>query len=186
MIDIRSPALDSVALVFNSVGRGVIRGLSLAAVGGVLLWTRRRRALIAFALVEAVAPALSTILKVAVDRPRPPGARLHSAGASFPSGHTVYAAATCAALVVLFVGLGPRRRLGWAVAVLLTLVMAWSRTYLQVHWLSDVAVGAALGAGVAFGVFGSVRSARQEPARGDLTAPVDRQAHVLTVPRQDR
>jgi undecaprenyl-diphosphatase len=186
MTDIRSPGLDSLALVFNSLGRGVLRALSLVAVGGVLAWGRRWRALVAFAVVEAIAPALSTILKVAVDRPRPPEARLHSAGASFTSGHAVYAAATSAALVVLFLELGPRRRIGWILAALCTATMAWSRTYLQVHWLSDVVVGAALGAGVAFGVFACVSSARHEPARGDVAAPVDRQPHVLAVPGQHR
>ncbi len=35
--------------------------------------------------------------------------------------------------------------------------MAWSRTYLQVHWLSDVTAGAMLGVGVALLVFGAVQ-----------------------------
>jgi membrane-associated phospholipid phosphatase len=35
--------------------------------------------------------------------------------------------------------------------------MAWSRTYLQVHWLSDVAGGSMLGIGVALVVFAEVQ-----------------------------
>jgi undecaprenyl-diphosphatase len=184
MSDLRGPALDGIALFFNSLGRGLLRALSLVAVGAVLMWCRRWRALVAFALVESVAPALSSLLKAAVDRPRPPGARLHSAGASFPSGHTVYAAATCIALVVLFVRIGPWRRTGWVAAAVVTATMAWSRTYLQVHWLSDTVAGATLGAAVALGVFGLASSARDEPARGDLPARVDRESHVVAVPRQ--
>jgi membrane-associated phospholipid phosphatase len=35
--------------------------------------------------------------------------------------------------------------------------MAWSRTYLQVHWLLDVLGGALLGAGVALAVFAALQ-----------------------------
>jgi undecaprenyl-diphosphatase len=35
--------------------------------------------------------------------------------------------------------------------------MAWSRTYLQVHWLSDVVAGSALGIGVALVVFATAQ-----------------------------
>lgn len=184
MTDLRSPTLDDIALVFNAIGHGIVRALTLIAVGAVLLWLRRWHALVAFAVVEAAAPALSTLLKFAVDRPRPPLARISPSGASFPSGHAVYAAATCVALVVLFTRPGLRRRLWWLAAAAVTAAMAWSRTYLQVHWLSDVVAGAMLGAGVAFVVFGSVRSARHEPVRRDLAPLVDGDPRVLTVPRQ--
>jgi len=184
MTDLRSRALDDIALVFNSIGHGIVRALTIVAVGLLLLWLRRWRGLLAFAVVEAAAPALSTVLKIAVDRPRPPLARIVPAGSSFPSGHTVYAAATCVALVVLFVRPGPRRRPWWLAAVAVTVAMAWSRTYLQVHWLSDVVAGAMLGAGVAFVVFTGARSPRHEPVRRDLAPRVDRDAHVHTVPRQ--
>jgi undecaprenyl-diphosphatase len=74
-------------------------------------------------------------------------------GASFPSGHTAFAAATCAVLVLL---LAPRRRAWWVLAATATVAMAWSRTYLQVHWLLDVLGGALLGLGVAFSVFAAL------------------------------
>jgi undecaprenyl-diphosphatase len=35
--------------------------------------------------------------------------------------------------------------------------MAWSRTYLQVHWLTDAAAGAILGLGVALAVFAAAQ-----------------------------
>jgi undecaprenyl-diphosphatase len=35
--------------------------------------------------------------------------------------------------------------------------MAWSRTYLQVHWLVDVLAGSLLGAGVALFVFAAIQ-----------------------------
>jgi membrane-associated phospholipid phosphatase len=75
-------------------------------------------------------------------------------GSSFPSGHAAYAGATCVALVLLFAAPGTGRRLWWALATLGIAAMAWSRTYLQVHWLLDVIAGSLLGVGVALLVFG--------------------------------
>ncbi|MGA7387306.1 MAG: phosphatase PAP2 family protein, partial [Pseudolabrys sp.] len=48
---------------------------------------------------------------------------------------------------------GTRRRWWWALAGLGVVGMAWSRTYLQVHWLTDVIAGALLGSGVSLLVF---------------------------------
>ena len=153
MQDSQSPVLKDLALVFNALGRGLARGLSLVAIGIVLIVARRWLALVAFAVTEALTPLLSTMLKVLVDRPRPPGALIHPSGASFPSGHAAYAGATGVALVLLFTAPGPRRALWWLLAAFGIAGMAWSRTYLQVHWLSDVVAGALLGIAVALLVF---------------------------------
>jgi undecaprenyl-diphosphatase len=60
------------------------------------------------------------------------------------------------ALVVLFT-LPGRRRWWWSVAALGVVGMAWSRTYLQVHWLSDVVGGSLLGIGISLTVFASLQ-----------------------------
>ena len=70
-------------------------------------------------------------------------------GSSYPSGHAAYAGATAVILVLLFTKPGRHRRAWWIVAAVATAGMAWSRTYLQVHWLSDALAGATLGVGVA-------------------------------------
>jgi undecaprenyl-diphosphatase len=156
MSDISSAALHHLALVFNYLGRGLGRALSLAAIGLVLLAARRWRALLAFAAVEALTPLAGNLLKHLVDRPRPPNATLHANGSSFPSGHAAYAGATTVALVLLFSAPG-RRLVWWLLAALVTAGMAWSRTYLQVHWLSDAVAGALLGVGVAFACFAAAQ-----------------------------
>ena len=157
MQDIPTPALERVALVFNWLGRGLGRTLSLAVIGVVLLVARRWLALLAFAATEALTPLLSTLLKAHVDRPRPPGGLIHPSGASFPSGHAAYAGATCVALVLLFTLPGPRRRLWWTIAAVGIVGMAWSRTYLQVHWLTDVTAGSLLGIGVTLVTFAATQ-----------------------------
>jgi undecaprenyl-diphosphatase len=88
---------------------------------------------------------------------------VHPSGASFPSGHATYAGATCIALVLLFTRPGAQRRIWWALAGLGIAVMAWSRTYLQVHWLSDAVAGSLLGIGVALAVFAAVQLVASRP-----------------------
>jgi membrane-associated phospholipid phosphatase len=153
MRDIQTGFLHHLALVLNYLGRGLGRILSLVAIALVLVLRRRWIALLALALSESLTPLAVNLLKLVVDRPRPPGELLHVGGSSFPSGHAAYAGATAVALVLLFTRPGGRRAAWWALAALAVAGMAWSRTYLQVHWLSDVLAGAVLGVGVALAIF---------------------------------
>jgi undecaprenyl-diphosphatase len=116
---------------------------------------RRWSALLAYAVAEALTPLVTAAVKALVDRPRPPDGLVHPSGAAFPSGHASFAGATCVAAVLLFTKLGRRQRLWWALAAAGIVGMAWSRTYLQVHWLLDVLAGSLLGAGIALLVFAS-------------------------------
>jgi undecaprenyl-diphosphatase len=156
MHHIQTSLLTDLALVFNWLGRPLGRAIALTLVGLLLLRRRRWLALVAFAVAESLAMLLSALLKLLVDRPRPPNGLLHSVhplGTSFPSGHSTYAGATCVALVLVFTTPGIRRRRWSALAGLGVVGMAWSRTYLQVHWLTDVIAGALLGIGVSLLVF---------------------------------
>jgi undecaprenyl-diphosphatase len=176
MSDIQGAALHHLALVFNWLGRGLGRALTLAAIGVALALTRRWWALIAFAAAEALTPIATNLLKHLVDRPRPLDAMLHATGSSFPSGHASYAGATAVALVLLFTLPGSRRLLlWWSLAALAIVGMAWSRSYLQVHWLSDAVAGALLGIGITLACFASVQTIGSRPhARMRSTSPGNR------------
>jgi undecaprenyl-diphosphatase len=157
MRDIETPALKHLALLFNAVGLVIGRVVLVAIVVLVLLAARRWLSLVAFAVAEGLTPLLSASLKALVGRPRPPDGLIHVPGAGFPSGHAAYAGVTVVALVLVFTAPGPARRLWWAVVGLGVVGMAWSRTYLQVHWLSDVVAGSLLGIGVSSVVFGAAQ-----------------------------
>ena len=157
MQDSETSLLTHVALVCDALGHGVWRTVTILGIGIVLLIARRWAALIAFALIESLTPLLVNLIKVAVDRERPTARMLEAHGTSFPSGHAAYAGATAVALVLLFSRPGPRRRWWLIAAAVAIALMVWSRTYLQVHWLSDAVAGATLGVAVALLCVGCVQ-----------------------------
>jgi len=91
---------------------------------------------------------LTTTIKELADRVRPalnPVAA--TLGPSFPSGHSSWSAAFFAAAALLLArGRGRRGRIVLAgLAVGIAVTIAATRVLLDVHWLSDVVAGLALG-----------------------------------------
>ena len=148
MIAMRRPALTFVAEhILDPLGRFPLSWL-IVVLAGLVLWRDGRRRAIAVLLVGELASwATNTLLKTVVDRPRPPGGLVEASRSSFPSGHSAFAAVTA----VLFVGLlvpSGRRAGPAAIAAAIAVAMAWSRTYLLAHWLTDAIAGLCVGAGV--------------------------------------
>ena len=147
MVDVRTDWLTDVAGVLSVLGGPfVMVPLRLVVTAGLAL---HRRWLQLGAWLGAIVTSELCIgpLKALIDRPRPTGALRETASAAFPSGHAIAASVTALGLVVV---LHPpvRARTRWtAVAAAFAAVMALSRTYLAVHWLSDVVGGLCLGVG---------------------------------------
>jgi membrane-associated phospholipid phosphatase len=151
MDDIRNVVLSGVARALNVIGGGSVTIPVRAVVSLWLAFRRRWRALGAWVLTWVAAEVLLTVAKAYFHRDRPPDPLVAVTGYSFPSGHAVAAAATAVALVLVLLPSGPRRRKWETIAVLFAFVMAFSRMYLNAHWLSDVVAGVVLGVGVALG-----------------------------------
>lgn len=144
MLSIRTPPLTAIALVLNPLGMTYVTLPVRIAVAGFLVARRRWWAAAAFVIAMVTSQTLSDVLKSAYGRARPPGSLVATIGASFPSGHAVAASVTCIAAVIVLVPAG--RRIGWGIAAIaFSLLMAWSRTYLAAHWLSDTIAGLLLG-----------------------------------------
>ena len=125
-------------------GSSVVVLLILAALLLPLLARLRREALFLF-LVPAGAGALNVLLKGVFQRPRPDlfPHLVAVDSSSFPSGHTMSAAALAAALIVL----AWRTPWRWPVVAAGTIYavgVGLSRVYLGVHFPSDVIAGWAL------------------------------------------
>ncbi len=145
--------LTAVLRVVTWLGSGVVL-VPVLVVACVLfrrLW-RSWRPAVDIVVVYGWAVLLYSVMKDALQRPRPPVAgRLTAAdGWSFPSGHSTQAATAWGILAVLAWIDRPVRRqvaIGIAAAAVILLVAA-SRWYLGVHWLSDVLAGMTLGIAV--------------------------------------
>lgn len=131
-------------------GTGVLTLLTLAVIG-FLLVAKAPRAALVVALAIGSGILLSTLLKSGFDRPRPElvphGSIVYTA--SFPSGHSMMSATVYLTLAALVSRIVRRRRLRVylvTTAVVLTLLVGFSRIYLGVHWPTDVLAGWTVGA----------------------------------------
>lgn len=102
--------------------------------------------LVAAMLAQSVAVNL---LKAVVGSPRPPqeyfGVFYHNF--SYPSGHTC-TAVTMTIMLAWIIGCKLKQREGWPIAAVyavLALATAYSRMYLDVHWITDIMGGLTLG-----------------------------------------
>jgi undecaprenyl-diphosphatase len=147
--DARSSGMTAIVKRISFLG-STVAVLTLGGLLAAVSW-RRCRAVATVVLIATLSrPLLEFTLKAVVDRDRPHLDRLvNGTGPSFPSGH-VMAAAALWGLAPLVVTLYTRnRRIWWATTItsaLLILAIGASRTYLGVHWLSDVVAGFIVGA----------------------------------------
>ena len=141
----RAPALERPMRDLSLMGSAV--GLvPLSALGLLWLWPRDRRLALFTPLATSGAVIVEAVSKWLVARPRP---NLMAYG--FPSGHTLVSVACFGALIYVLCRATPRRlwRAAGALGATVAVVgIAYSRLYLDAHWLTDV-VGGFL-AGVAY------------------------------------
>lgn len=135
----------------TQLGSTVVVIAALLITAGVDYFRRRSREVFAFVVAIGIGElVLNNILKIIVHRERPSVLRLVAAhGYSFPSGHTV-AAAACWMGIALVLGRDRSRLVRAslaAVAALIAVAVATSRALLGVHWLTDVIAGLAIGWG---------------------------------------
>lgn len=161
------PVATGISQFMNFVGGGWFSIYVVPLGGALLLLILRRPWGAAFLIVaEAVSAGGVQVLKQTFGRARPEDIVVISDYGSFPSGHAANAATVATIAVVLF----PRL---WVLiaGVVWVLVMAFSRTYLHAHWLSDTLGGALIGIGMtllAAAAF-AVPLARERTARSEAS-----------------
>ncbi|GMR03715.1 MAG: bifunctional DedA family/phosphatase PAP2 family protein [Gammaproteobacteria bacterium] len=145
---LRTPAADQVMTFFTELGdAAVILPLTISVILW-LAWKRRWRTIAYWLAAVGFGVLVTMMLKQVLGLPRPVG--LYAGGVfaySFPSGHATMSMVVYGFIAVLGAqGVAPGRRwIVYATAGLLIGMIAFSRLYLGVHWLSDVLGGLSLG-----------------------------------------
>jgi undecaprenyl-diphosphatase len=146
---LRTGWLVDVAKVVTVLGSsGVV--CALAAISAALLAWRRRWPEFGVVLLGTAMILVGVHeIKAEIDRPRPAGGLVDASGSSFPSGHAAYATFYVWAAVTIVLRLRPGMTRGALVitaGIAIAALVGLSRVYLEVHYLSDVNGGWALGA----------------------------------------
>ena len=142
---IHTPLLDKILAFITSLGNVGIIWIVLAVVLLILPKTRKAGIIVAAALLMDLI-LCNFILKNLVARVRPYDVNTAIAilikkplDFSFPSGHT---AASFAAMTALFLA---KMKKAWIAALILAVLIAFSRLYFYVHYPTDVLGGAVVG-----------------------------------------
>jgi len=146
MFGLRTPLADMPMAFFASLGDWEVLLPATLAAAGWLLWRRRYIAAAHLASAFTFGLALVWTLDMLVRVPRPPAA-VDVAGFDFPAVQVTMAVTVFGFFAVLIARELPGRARAWpyAVAGVLTALIAFARLYLGAHWLSDVLAGAFLG-----------------------------------------
>ena len=175
---------DALTLVTRLGEAWVVVPVALVVAGLEIARTRNRWVLPFLLLVILGDKLLTSAVKHVVDRARPEiEAVAATLGPSFPSGHTSTAAASWAAFALVAGRWWGRR--SWpplaGIAVGIAVAVGLSRVFLDVHWLTDVLGGLALGwawfaaCAIAFGGrLLSFGAAAQAAGRGAAEGEADR------------
>jgi membrane protein DedA with SNARE-associated domain len=135
--------------VFTFFGSGAFVWPLTGVCAAGLAWKRRWTEFCVLLVGMAAIQIGFSEIKAAVDRPRPPEGLVATHGSSFPSGHAAHSVIYVWLATTIVVRLRPgmtRAALVVVAGIVVTALVGLSRVYLNVHYLSDVSGGWALGA----------------------------------------
>jgi undecaprenyl-diphosphatase len=155
--DIQNGFLTALARSVTLFGSTAAIVLVVAGTAGFLLARKRRVEAIMLISAAIITEISVQAIKHGVGRARPDDAIVHAGGLGYPSGHAALSI-TYLAIGVLFARSAQRAgtRIAWIVGgILAAVAIGLSRSYLRVHYLSDVGGGWATGLTV-FSLCGAV------------------------------
>jgi undecaprenyl-diphosphatase len=171
----------------TALGGTLLRNIFAIMAVVALLFLRLRREAMLLVLTVALAWGVNSGIKLLIGRARPQIVPhlMDAGGTSFPSGHSFNSAVVYISIALAFAAISRRQSVRSSIigaAVVISMIIAWSRVWLGVHWPSDVIAGWLGGAGWAFLasslLYGSARtavaavsSATDSPAQAEAHPP---------------
>lgn len=149
--EFRSQFLDQLFELITMFGEELI----IIAVLGFIYWSVDKTKGKKLAIIVFISMGINSLLKVVFARLRPFQVDSEiinlrpetSGGYSMPSGHTQSSSTVFFGLAYFF-----KKKYLWIMATIIVSLVALSRMYIGVHYLSDVLVGGLLGIGLVFGI----------------------------------
>jgi membrane-associated phospholipid phosphatase len=147
-----SPLGDRIFVIISLIGSPISMAVLFGA-AVLCLWRAKQRTLIvAWVLSYVGGTILDFVVKDVVRRPRPEFAAkfLYYSSWSFPSGHSMGSLIGFSMLAYTIIRVLPVKsraaQIGiWTGALMIVMLVGYSRIYLAVHYLSDVVAGYTLG-----------------------------------------
>jgi len=141
-------AVDALQAI-SFTGKPIFLLFAVGLPGAWVLWHGGRKLTLFLAVTCIGGGIIDTIVKVAVDRPRPEVDQpiATAFGKSFPSGHAMQSVVCYGALLLVFLPLlqGARRRAAILATIVLAGLIGVSRLSLGVHYVTDILGGYVLG-----------------------------------------
>jgi|GEM_PF-20909 len=174
-----SPSLDQVMLVITRLGNAeVVVPTALLVLG--ILWGRQEKRQVWTCLTAFLgALVMNVSLKPWFMRPRPDlwPTLITETSYSFPSGHALGSTVLYGMIAYLLGRHFPRYRRGvYGAAIVLVVLISFSRLYLGVHWPSDIIAGLSIGflwlmVGVTMSRLQDLRESRSEALDSEALNP---------------
>ncbi|WP_459786973.1 phosphatase PAP2 family protein [Alteriqipengyuania sp. 357] len=139
----------------TALGGFLLSTLAAGAAVIALVFLRLRREAMLFTITVLLGWGLNAVMKLLVGRERPTLVPhlTEAAGYSFPSGHSFTSAMIYIGMALAFASLSSRHTVRYTLigsAIVISIMIAWSRVMLGVHFPSDVVAGWSGGAAWAF------------------------------------
>jgi undecaprenyl-diphosphatase len=170
----QSPAIDNVMVEITALGTGTVVMMIVAVASLFLVLTQHKYSAILLLASAGGGLVLNGVLKLGFNRPRPSIMvhTVHTVSSSFPSGHAMSAAIVYSTVAYLAARLHKRLWARWLVmltALVLIVLISFSRLYLGVHYPSDVLAGVVIGLAWAGFCMAALEAIQKFGARRDPT-----------------
>jgi undecaprenyl-diphosphatase len=141
---IQTPILTSFSKFIAIITEPLVL-LSLTLTISIFLYHNKQKSQAIFLASTSIITALAIkILKNIFQVERPISALIQETGYSFPSGHTTFAIVFFGLITYIFAK--PKHKIpATIISIILVTIIAFTRIYLQAHWLTDIIAGLILG-----------------------------------------